>query len=36
MYGWETSWFIFADVARYLFDYYKIPKKIEKEEDVKK
>ena len=36
MYGWETSWFIFADVARYLFDYYKIPKKIEKEETVKK
>lgn len=36
MYGWETSWFIFADVARYLFDYYKIPKKIEKEEESKK
>lgn len=36
MYGWETSWFIFADVSKYLFDYYKIPKKIEKEEDVKK
>ncbi len=36
VYGWETSWFIFADVARYLFDYYKIPKKIEKEEESKK
>jgi len=36
MYGWETSWFIFADLAKYLFDYYKIPKKIEKVEEIKK
>ncbi len=37
-YGWETSWRIFSDVARYLFDYYWIPKKEtipQKEKEVK-
>ncbi len=26
-YGWSTSAYIFKDIASYLFDYYKIPKK---------
>jgi len=26
-YGWQTSAYIFADVTKYLFDYYRIPKK---------
>lgn len=36
-YGWETSWHIFADVAKYLFDYYWIPKKeiIKKQDNLK-
>lgn len=31
VYWWETSWFIFWEVAKYLFDYYKIPKREIKE-----
>ncbi|MDD2907481.1 MAG: penicillin-binding protein 2 [Candidatus Gracilibacteria bacterium] len=33
-YGGETSGHIFADVAKYLLDYYKIPKKEEKEDKI--
>lgn len=29
-FGWETSAFIFADIAKELFDYYGIPKKVVK------
>jgi cell division protein FtsI/penicillin-binding protein 2 len=34
-FGWETSWHIFAEVSKYLFDYYGIPKKEVKKEEVK-
>ncbi len=34
-YGWETSGHIFSDVAKYLLDYYKIPKKEVKDEAKK-
>jgi hypothetical protein len=26
-FGWETSAFIFANIAKELFDYYAIPKR---------
>lgn len=35
MYGWETSWFIFSEIANYLLDYYKIPKNVAIEETKK-
>lgn len=34
-FGWETSWHIFADVAKYLLDYYWIPKKPKATEEKK-
>jgi len=35
-YWWETSWHIFAEVAKYLLDYYWVPKKEIKKEEEKK